>query len=198
MNDKQFKIDSQAAHTWNVVSGVALGLGMIPLLFWGLGSMDGGNDLSRWAKDWWLLGLVLMVAGTAILIYVKFFYHSTLTLTTHPNAGLQLSIHEPNGSELSANGTWKWYAYHTRHYARYGMYRKEQYLILYHKDKEYVVFRKNFGVMDDPPAVFRLSPGEIDAGGAPVYRVRDIDEILQIVANSSGAQNVISSQQVNT
>lgn len=189
MHEHHFKLESQRAHTWNVVLGLIIGLGGIPLVFWGLGSLDGGNDLSRWGETWWPVGLLFLLGGTAGAIYVKFFYHSNLTLTVQPNLGLQLLIRDPDGSEMNANGTWKWYAYHTRHYAKYGMYRKEQYLVLYHKDRPYVAFRKNYGVIGDPPPVFGLMPGELPVN-ADVYRAKEIDKILDIVAVSPGAVEI--------
>lgn len=190
MREQHFKLDSPRAHALKIASGVIMGVGMIPLIFIALDTIKGGHLAKGWATDVWPIGAVLFAGGMIWAIYLSYWYQSELTLTHKANAGLDLFIREPNGDETRARGTWKWYAYYTKVYARYGMYRKIKHLVLFNKDKAYIAFASNGNVFDDPKEPFMLMPGELQLN-VLTYRTKDVDGILHEFASSFGAEQIL-------
>jgi hypothetical protein len=190
MRSKTFKLDSARAHALKIISGIIMGIGMIPVLFIGLDRIKDGHLSDGWATATWPIGAVLFAGGMVWAIYLSYGYQSELTLTHQPDIGLQLFIRDPNGDETRAQGTWKWYAYFTKEYARYGMYRKHKHLVLFNKDRAYIAFASNGNVFDDPQPPFELMPGELRLN-VHTYRTKEVDQILHEFAGSFGAEQIM-------
>jgi hypothetical protein len=190
MKSHTFKLDSPQAYKLKIVCGLLVGVGGIPLLFWGLSVLKGhGNDLSEWGEKWWPVGLMVMVVGVAIGVYASYGYYSLITFSEQANLGLRVNLKDP-GSELDRNGKWKWFAYYVEVPLKYGMVKKECHLVLFHKEKALCELMQDLGPLTEEPAKeFLQLPGSI---GLPVtmHRTGNINEILKIIKTSAHTEQV--------
>jgi hypothetical protein len=87
--------------------------------------------------------------------YVYFKNRKRFTLTYLPQGGMQIIIRDPDGREHGASGQWSCHALYTKHYHKYGTYRKEIYVILFCNDQMFCVLEHEVAPAFPPPQGFR-------------------------------------------
>lgn len=113
-------------------------------------------------------------------LYVYFRYRESIAITHLPQGVLQMNVRNAEGVEYGATGRWSYHALYTKHYHKYGTYRKQLYLILFCNDKMFCMMRHDVAPAFPPPEGFREipSPAEVDV---PVYFTRKTEEVFGIL-----------------
>ena len=161
-------------------------LGMLPgafLIFVAiLKGMGERNDFVRMCtKLAWPIGIVAVaLIGGAIFTYYKF--RCSFVLTVLPQGGMQAVIRDHDGIEHGATGRWSFHALYTKHYYKYGTYRKQLYLILFCNDKMYCMLRHEVAAAFPPPDGFREIGSEPSLEAhIPVYFTNKTPEVHGLV-----------------
>jgi hypothetical protein len=125
--------------------------------------------------------LAAIFIGAAIYVYFK--NRKLFTLTNLPTGAMEIIIRDPDGKEHGASGRWSCHALYTKHYHKYGTYRKEIYVILFCNDKMFCVLEHEVAPAFPPPQGFGL----IEAAPVvlvPWYHTKKTEEIYRRVKHA--------------
>jgi hypothetical protein len=198
MKTYSFKIDSAKAQQSTKLWAVVMSVGFFPLLFWGLSALRGSRGgIGEWGETWWPAGLLFVIIGIGGLYYAHKNSRTRIELTHEPNAGMRISMYEPDGSVRMGNGVWTWHAHYGIITVRYGLKKKEGQLILYNKNKQFCVLRQDFmEFAQQPSPEFILLTEKIDIT-APFYVTGNLNEIMHLVASAHGSERIAPKQNEN-
>lgn len=181
MNEMRFYVESAR---YAAIKRLLFIIAMVPtilLFFTGLlVAMGEHNSFVRTCIKLCIPAGIVSAALIAGVIYVYYRYRETITITHLPQGVIQMNVRNSEGVEHGATGRWSYHALYTKHYHKYGTYRKHLYLILFCNDKMFCMMRHEVAPAFPPPEGFReiASPAEVDV---PVYFTRKTEEVYGIL-----------------
>lgn len=181
MNELQFYVETARYAAIKKLCFILAALPMALLIFTGiLVGMGEHNDFVRICKKLSVPAAVVVAGCTAGGLYVYYKHRQRVTLSHQPQGMLQIVARSADGTEYGKTGRWSFHALYTRHYHKYGTYKKELYLILFCNNEMFCMMRHEVAPAFPPPPGFKeiASPAEVFV---PIYFTRKTEEVCGII-----------------
>lgn len=181
MNEMRFYVESAR---YAAIKRLVFIIGVIPMIilfFTGLLVIMGEHGkFVRTCVKLCVPAGILTAGCIAGAMYVYYKYRETITIAHLPQGAIQINIRNAQGVDYGATGRWSYHALYTKHYHKYGTYRKYLFLILFCNDKMFCVMRHEVAPAFDAPQGFReiASEPQVDV---PVYFTRKTVEVFGIM-----------------